>query len=76
MGLLDQLIGNKDLLGSAAKLVGDNPDIMNAAAALFSQEDSSVGGGGGLEGILSALRSSGLDTAVSSWLGSGANESI
>ena len=76
MGLLDSLTKNADLFGEAASLVKQNPDLVKAAGALFSKEDNTVGGGGGLEGILGALQSSGLDDLVQSWVGSGANGSI
>ena len=76
MGLLDSLTKNADLFGEASSLVKQNPDLIKAAAALFSREDNTVGGGGGIEGILAALDSSGLNDLVSSWVGSGANQSI
>lgn len=76
MGLLDSLTKNADLFGDVADLVKQNPDITKAAAALFSKDDNSVGGGGGLEGILAALDSGGLNDLVSSWVGSGTNQVV
>ncbi len=75
MSLMDALkqSGILDELGQMAR---ENPDLARAAHSLFSTSDTSIGGGGGLAGILRALESSGLADAVASWLGSGGNHAV
>ena len=75
MGLLDALMKNSGILENLGKL-GESPQLAQAAMSLFSSKDASVGGSGGLGGILSALQGQGLEDVVSSWLGSGANKAI
>lgn len=76
MGILDALTKNPDLLANIGDLASANPDIAKAAMSLFSTSDTSVGGSGGLAGILDALQSSGLGDVVSSWVGGGDNKAI
>jgi uncharacterized protein YidB (DUF937 family) len=75
MGLLDEILGSKNL-GGIAGMVAKNPQILAAAVALLSTKDSSVGGSGGLGDLVSAFQGKGLDDVVSSWVSTGANKSI
>jgi uncharacterized protein YidB (DUF937 family) len=76
MGLLDSLMKNSGILENLGKLGGENPQLAQAAMSLFSSNDSTVGGSGGLGGILNALKGQGLEDVVSSWLGGGGNKAI
>jgi uncharacterized protein YidB (DUF937 family) len=76
MGLLDSLMKNSGILENLGKLGGESPQLAQAAMSLFSSNDSSVGGSGGLGGILNALKGQGLEDVVSSWLGGGANKAV
>ncbi|MBY0465369.1 MAG: YidB family protein [Burkholderiales bacterium] len=79
MGLFDsvlgavagQLQGNaglQDLLGA----VGNNPQLMQLAASLLSNE----GAAGGLNGLVAKFQQAGLGDVVASWIGSGQNQHI
>lgn len=73
MGLLDKLLKNPEMMGDMAKFAADNPEIAKSVMQLLS---SSGGSGGGLGDILGSLQNGGLGDAVSSWLGSGDNQSV
>lgn len=75
MGFLDDLAKSGNL-GSIGDMISNNPDLVKAAGSLLNNEDSSVGGGGGLSEILSQLQASGLGEQVESWLSNGANKSV
>ncbi len=75
MGLLDEILGSKNL-GGIAGMVAKNPQLLAAAVALLSTRDSSVGGSGGLSGLASAFQGKGLEDVLSSWVSTGANKSI
>ena len=81
MGLLDSVLsavthnaqGNSsgglgDLLGQ----LGNNPQLLQLAASLLSNE----GGVGGLEGLIAKFQQAGLGDIVASWIGSGHNQPI
>ena len=81
MGLLDSVLsavthnaqGNSsgglgDLLGQ----LGNNPQLLQLAASLLSNE----GGVGGLEGLIAKFQQAGLGDVVASWIGSGQNQAI
>ncbi len=76
MSLLDSLIKNSGILENLGKLGGESPQLAQAAMSLFSSSDPSVGGSGGLGGIVNALKGAGLEDMVGSWLGGGANQAI
>lgn len=76
MSLMDDVLKNAGGLQGMASLAAKNPQILAAAATLLSSKDSSVGGSGGLGGLMSAFDSNGLGSVMGSWLGSGQNESI
>jgi uncharacterized protein YidB (DUF937 family) len=76
MGILDSLLKNPELITNVAKFAADNPQVAKAAAGLLSNQAGSPGGAAGLGDVLGALKASGLDDVVSSWLGSGSNKAI
>lgn len=76
VGLVDDLMKNMGGLEGIADIVKKNPQLIAAAATLLSSKDSSVGGSGGLSGLMGAFDSQGLGNVVSSWVGSGSNESV
>lgn len=76
MSLLDDVMKNADGLGDIAAFAAKNPQIIAAAATLLSAKDTSVGGNGGLGGLMSAFEQNGLEDVMGSWLGSGQNQSI
>jgi uncharacterized protein YidB (DUF937 family) len=57
-------------------MIAKNPQILQAAIALLSTKDSSVGGSGGLGSLASAFQGKGLEDVFSSWVSTGANKSI
>jgi uncharacterized protein YidB (DUF937 family) len=75
MGFLDEIVKSQDL-GSIAGMIAKNPQILQAAIALLSTKDSSVGGSGGLGSLASAFQGKGLEDVFSSWVSTGANKSI
>jgi uncharacterized protein YidB (DUF937 family) len=75
MGMLDELLNSKNL-GAIAGLAAKNPQLLAAAASLLSTKDASVGGSGGLGGLLSAFQGKGLEDVFSSWVSTGANKAI
>lgn len=75
MGMLDELLSSKNL-GAVAGMVAQNPQILAAAASLLSTKDSSVGGSGGLSGLVGAFQGKGLEDVLSSWVSTGANKAI
>jgi uncharacterized protein YidB (DUF937 family) len=76
MSLLDDVMKNIGGLEGLASFAAKNPQIIAAAATLLSSKDSSVGGNGGLGGLISAFDQNGLGEVMASWLGSGQNHSI
>jgi uncharacterized protein YidB (DUF937 family) len=75
MSLIDAL-KQSGIIDELGQLARENPELAQATHSLFSSSDTSVGGGGGLAGILRALESSGLADAVASWLSSGGNHAV
>ncbi len=75
MGLLDNLLKGGGL-ADLANLGSDGGRLLEAAQSMLDPSDASVGAGFGLDDVMKALQSSGLDDALQSWLGSGANQSI
>ena len=76
MGLLDDVTKKMGGLEGMASMAAKNPQLIAAAATLLSSKDSSIGGAAGLSGLMSAFDSKGLGNVMSSWVGSGKNESI
>ena len=65
MGLLDGILGqvmggNQSAEGGLASLLG-NPQILGALTGLLSTRDSSIGGSGGLGGLIGAYKAAALD---------------
>ena len=76
MGLLDDLFQNTGGLGAIASTVASNPQLLQAAVSLLSAKDTSVGGSGGLAGLIQAFQGQGLGDIMSSWVGGGPNKAI
>ena len=80
MGLLDGILGqvmggNQSTEGGLASLLG-NPRILGALTGLLSTRDSSIGGSGGLGGLIGAFQQKGLGDMMSSWISTGSNSTI
>jgi uncharacterized protein YidB (DUF937 family) len=73
MTLLDDLMKKA---GGLATLAAQNPQAVAAVVALLSSRDTSVGGGGGLAGLVNAFQSKGLGDMVSSWISTGPNPPV
>jgi uncharacterized protein YidB (DUF937 family) len=76
MSLMDDLLKNVGGVGGIASIAARNPQVLAAAASLLSSKDPSVGGSGGLGGLMSAFERKGLGTIMDSWIGTGTNQSI
>ena len=78
-GILKQAMGgqaNAGGLAGLATMVSKNPQILTALAGLLSTRDVSVGGSGGLAGLIGAFQSKGLGDMVSSWISTGPNPPV
>lgn len=73
MGLFDDL---SKQAGGLAALAMKNPQAIAAVVSLLSTRDSSVGGTGGLGGLVQAFESKGLGSMVASWISTGPNPPI
>ena len=83
MGFLDGLLkqtmggqGNAGGLGGLVSMVSKNPQILTALAGLLSTRDASVGGNGGLDGLVGAFQKQGLGDMISSWISTGPNPPV
>jgi len=76
MGLLDNLLKGSGGLAGIADLVAKNPQLVAAAVSMLSTRDASVGGTGGLGGLISAFQKGGLGDVMSQWISTGPNPSI
>ena len=85
MGMLDSLLQGalgggqgqgSSALGGLMAMVAKNPQILSAVAGLLSTRDTSVGGSGGLGGLVSAFQGKGLGDMVNSWISTGPNPPI
>ena len=74
MGILDDLLGKQ--LGGLAASAMKNPQVIAAIASLLSSRDASVGGSGGLAGLVQAFQSKGMGDVMSSWISTGPNPPI
>lgn len=74
MGILDDLLGKE--AGGLAGLAMKNPQIIAAVASLLSSKDASVGGTGGLGGLVQAFQGKGMGDMMSSWISTGPNPPI
>jgi len=78
-GMLKQALGGGQgggALGGVMEMVAKNPQIIAAVAGLLSTRDSSVGGTGGLGGLIGAFQKKGLGDMISSWISTGPNPPI
>lgn len=75
MGFLDNLLKSGNL-GAMAEMAAKNPQLVAAAASLLSSKAGSVGGTGGLAGVIASLQKGGLGDVAASWVGTGANKPI
>ena len=71
MGILDDLLGKQ--LGGLADTAMKNPQIISALVSLLSSKDASVGGTGGLGGLVQAFQGKGMGDMISSWISTGPN---
>jgi uncharacterized protein YidB (DUF937 family) len=76
MGMFDDLLKNSGGLGALAAMVAKNPRLLQAAISLLSAKDTSVGGAGGLGGLIQAFERKGLGDVVSSWVSGGPNQPV
>lgn len=73
MGLMDQILGSAPgIVGQLAK----NPQLAQAALSLLSSREGSLGGPGGLAGLVQSFTNSGMGGMMSSWISSGPNPAI
>ena len=73
MGLLDTLLQNApEMAGQLTK----NPQLVKAALGLLSSSPNSVGGSGGLGGLITAFQQKGLGDMVSAWISTGPNPPV
>ena len=71
MGMLDDLLGKQ--LGGLAETAMQNPQVISAIVSLLSSKDASVGGTGGLAGLVQAFQGKGMGDMMSSWISTGPN---
>ena len=71
MGMLDDLLGKQ--LGGLAETAMRNPQVISAIVSLLSSKDASVGGTGGLAGLVQAFQGQGMGDMMSSWISTGPN---
>jgi uncharacterized protein YidB (DUF937 family) len=74
MGILDDLLGKE--AGGLASMAMKNPQIIAAIVSLLSSKDASVGGTGGLGGLVQAFQGKGMGDMMSSWISTGPNPPI
>ena len=77
--ILGQVTGKKDEaggLGSIVSMVSQNPQILSALSGLLSSRDASIGGNGGVAGLVAAFQKNGLGDMVSSWVSTGPNPPV
>jgi uncharacterized protein YidB (DUF937 family) len=74
--IMKQAMGDAGGLAGLATIVSKNPQILTALAGLLSTKDASVGGSGGLAGVIGAFQSQGLGDMVSSWISTGPNPPV
>lgn len=73
MGILDDL-GKQ--FGGIAGMARKNPQALAAVVSLLSNKDASVGGTGGLGGLVSAFQGKGMGDMIASWVSTGPNPAI
>jgi uncharacterized protein YidB (DUF937 family) len=73
MGLLDNLMQQA---GGLAGVAAKNPQAVAALISLLSSRDASVGGNGGLGGLVQMFQQKGLGDMIASWISTGPNPPI
>jgi uncharacterized protein YidB (DUF937 family) len=76
MGFLDDVLKQSGGLSGVAEVVAKNPQIVSAIVSMLSTRDTSVGGSGGLGGLVSAFQQKGLGDVMSSWISTGPNPPV
>lgn len=82
MGLLDGMLkqalggGQGGSLGGLIEMAMKNPQVLRAVAGLLSTRDASIGGTGGLAGLVAAFQGKGLGDMIGSWISTGPNPPI
>jgi len=83
MGFLDGLLkqamggqGDASGLGGLVSVMSKNPQILTALTGLLSTRDASVGGSGGLSGLVGAFQKKGLGDMISGWISTGPNPPV
>jgi uncharacterized protein YidB (DUF937 family) len=71
MGMLDDLLGKE--AGGLAGMAMKNPQVMSAIFSLLSSKQGSIGGPGGLAGLVQAFQGQGMGDMISSWISTGPN---
>lgn len=74
MGMLDDLLGKQ--VGGLADMAMKNPQVISALVSLLSSKDASVGGTGGLGGLVQAFQGKGMGDMISSWISTGPNPPV
>ena len=74
MGMLDNLLGGQ--LGGLAEMAMKNPQAVSAIVSLLSSKDASVGGTGGIGGLVQAFQGKGMGDMIASWISTGPNPPI
>ena len=78
-GLLKQAMGEQSDgsgFGGLVSMVSKNPQILTAVAGLLSTRDASIGGSGGLGGLVGAFQKNGLGDMISGWISTGPNPPV
>ena len=73
MGMLDDLLGQA---GGIAAFIQKNPQLVAAATSLLSSKEGTIGGAGGLAGLVKSFDSKGLGDIAQSWISTGPNKSV
>jgi uncharacterized protein YidB (DUF937 family) len=73
MGIFDDL---SKQVGGIAGMAMKNPQAIAAVVSLLSSRDSSVGGSGGIGGLVSAFQGKGMGDMIASWISTGPNPAI
>ncbi|MCX6552255.1 MAG: YidB family protein [Acidobacteria bacterium] len=73
MGIFDDLTKQ---FGGVAGMAMKNPQAIAAVVSLLSTRDSSVGGSGGLGGLVQAFQGKGMGDMIGSWISTGPNPPI
>jgi uncharacterized protein YidB (DUF937 family) len=77
-GLLNQAVGGQSDAGgpNVLAMVAKNPQILTALTSLLSTRADSIGGSGGLLGLVGAFQKKGLSDMISGWISTGPNPPV